>query len=128
MSVDMGYSADSIRAKRHAAALSIIEQHAAMHLDEAQLVQYCVAKLIEAESNLKPTVAVEIALHALQAFQARTRPAHIDVTRSTSYVVHVVDGLTGRIYAFTASELLDVIEHKRRAANVHSCGRRADLN
>lgn len=123
---------DNTFAERHASAVAFIDQHQAQHLHDEQLIARCASRLMR-EYNIPERMAIDAALHALAEVQARTQPAHVDISRSTSHVIHVVDPRDGRTVAFTASELLQIAAAKPDVPAdgerlVRLCGRRADLN
>ncbi len=95
---------------RHHAAIQYIEQHAAMHLDEGKLLERCASELLALHGAGDPHEAHRVAVAALAEVQARTRPAWIDMSTSTSYVVRVVDPVTKRVACFTAAELIRIAE------------------
>lgn len=107
-------------------AVRFLDDHAAQHLEEAQLIERC-AEAMLAEFEVSRRMARSVALHALAAVQTRHTPAYVDVNTSTSHVITVVDPNNKRAFAFTASELVrigssiaDGPEHAMRA-----CGRAA---
>jgi hypothetical protein len=115
---------------RHRLALAFIDAHAAQHLDDAQLVRRCAAAIRE-RFDVSQRTAHNDAIHALAATQARSVPAYVDINHSTSAVVYVSSPRTGRLVAFTASELMALADqHREIQANRPSaamrCGRRAD--
>ena len=112
-------------------AVDFIDTHAAQHLDETQLLGRCTAAIM-ARFPVSQRTANHDALHALAATQARNTPAYVDINHSTSHVVYVTSPRTGRLVAFTASELLALAdEHRDTAPNgdlaAARCGRRADF-
>lgn len=97
---------------RFEAAMQFMADHAAQHLDDAQLVSRCAAALMD-RYDISHRVAANDAIHALAALQARERPAYVDINHSTSRVVYVMSPRTGRMVAFTASELLTLADEHR---------------
>lgn len=95
---------------RHHAAIQFIEQHAAMYLDEGKLLEQCATELVALHGANDPHEAHRVAVAALAEVQARTRPAWIDMSTSTSYVVRVIDPVTKRVASFTAAELIRIAE------------------
>lgn len=113
------------------AAIAFLDAHAAQHLDEAQLITRCTACIME-RFDVSQRTANHDALHALAATQARKLPAYVDINHSTSHVVYVTSPRTGRLIAFTASELLAMADENRATVQDNDyasarCGRRADL-
>ncbi|NII74843.1 hypothetical protein FHW84_003439 [Dyella sp. SG562] len=115
---------------RLSVALAFLDAHAAQHLDEAQLITRCTAAVMERFAVSQRT-ANHDALHALAATQARNEPAYVDINHSTSHVIYVTSARTGRLIAFTASELISLADERRATAQdaeytTARCGRRAD--
>ena len=82
--------------------------------------------------DISQRTATNDAMHALAAHQARRVPAYVDIHHSTSAVVYITSPRTGRLIAFTASELLTLADEHRATAQdgdlaAARCGRRADL-
>lgn len=116
---------------RFKVAIAFLDAHAAQHLDEAQLITRCTASIME-RFDVSQRTANHDALHALAATQAREVPAYVDINHSTSHVVYVSNPRTGRLIAFTASELFAMAEEQRSTVQDNDfaaarCGRRADL-
>lgn len=111
-------------------AAQFIEQNAALHLDEQQLLQRCTAALMS-RFDVSQRTATNDAIHALAAHQMVSTPAFVDVRSSTSAVVYVVNPRTGQMIGFTASELITLAdEHRTTSFTIHAklrCGRRADF-
>lgn len=116
---------------RFKVAVEFIDAHVAQHLEESQLLTRCSAAIMET-FDVSQRTANHDALHALAATQAREVPAYIDVNHSTSHVVYVTSPRTGRLAAFTASELLALADEHRNTVQIGEyaatrCGRRADI-
>jgi len=115
---------------RLSVAVAFLDAHAAQHLDEAQLITRCTAAVME-QFGVSQRTASHDALHALAATQARNEPAYVDINHSTSHVVYVTSPRTGRLVAFTASELMTLADERRATVQdaeytTSRCGRRAD--
>ncbi|MGE7139645.1 hypothetical protein ACQKIE_18620 [Luteibacter sp. NPDC031894] len=101
-----------IRAARHHAALQYIELHESKYLDQEQLIIACAAYLM-AEQRVDDTFkAHELAMAALASYQARSQPAWVDISTSTSHVVRVVNPVTQQVHCFTAAELVQIGERE----------------
>lgn len=116
---------------RFRVASAFMEQQAAQYLDEQQLVTRCAAEVM-ARFDVSQRTATNDAMHALAAHQARRVPAYVDVQHSTSAVVYITNPRTGRLVAFTASELLTLADEHRATTQdgdlaTARCGRRADF-
>lgn len=116
---------------RFQVAATFLEHHAAQHLDEQLLLSRCAAEVM-ARFDVSQRTAANDAMHALAAHQARRTPAYVDIQHSTSAVVYVTSPRTGRLVAFTASELLTLADEHRATAQdgdlvAARCGRRADF-
>jgi len=110
-------------------ATRFIVAHQAEHLDSEQLIKRCCAHLM-VTAGITERAAQHYAMHALAELQAKHVPAYFDISRSTSYVVRVVDPTTGHAYALTASDVLQVVRMQHEpghdAARItQQCGRRA---
>jgi hypothetical protein len=97
---------------RHHAAVLYIDQHAAMHLHEENLLQACAAELVANYGVLDAHAALAIAMGALAEVQVRTCPAWIDISLSTSLVCRVVDPVSGQVAHFTAAELIQIAQER----------------
>lgn len=93
-------------------AVSYIEQHQACHLDEDQLLVACASVLAADHGVMDTRQGHAIAVAALAEVQARTRPAWIDIDRSTARVCRVVDPVTSQVATFTASELVSLAQER----------------
>ena len=89
----------------HTAAISYLLAHQGEHLhpDRHRLVGRCADHLME--SGISRDTATTISLQALGEVQARATLAHVDMTRSTSYAVFVVDPVSRKTVCFTAADL-----------------------
>lgn len=105
-----------VNSARHYAAVRYIEQHAAMHLDDQQLLEACTVALVADHQVPDAYTAHAVAVAALAEIQSRTRPAWIDISLSTSLVCRVVDPVSGQVANFTAAELIE-IAHERATAS-----------
>jgi len=111
-------------------ATRFIVTHQAEHLDSDQLVKRCCAHLM-ASTGITESAAQHYAMHALAELQAKHVPAYFDISHSTSYVVRVIDPITGHAYALTASAVLQLATsqhehgHDDAAHITQQCGRRA---
>lgn len=109
-------------------ATRFIVTHQAEHLDSEQLVKRCCAHLM-VTAGITESAAQHYAMHALAELQAKHVPAYFDISRSTSYVVRVIDPTTGHTYALTASDVLQMAmtqhDHDDTAHITQQCGRRA---
>lgn len=93
----------------HAAAMRWYGDHLAEHLahDRALAVMRCTAWLLEGQVTDASTARVT-ALRALGAVEARANGAHIDIDRTTSHAVFLIDPASGREFAFTAHDLVQL--------------------
>jgi len=108
---------------RRQLAVEFIQAHEAQYLHSEPLVRRCVAYLV-AHWRVPVESAYDLAMHALAERQQRQQPAAFDLPSSTPAVVRLIDSATGRVAAFTASELWQLAQHRAHIEN--QCGRRAD--
>lgn len=89
-----------------AAAVRWFDAHLGEHLhsDRDLAVQRCAAHLLGSFGAASQR-ARDTALQALGAVEARASHAYIDVDRSTSHTLFLIDPATGREFAFTAADL-----------------------
>lgn len=106
-----------VNSARHYAAVRYIDQHAAMHLDDQQLLEACAVALVADHQVPDAFTAHAIAVAALAEIQARTQPAWIDISLSTSLVCRVVDPVSGQVANFTASELMELAHERAKSAS-----------
>ncbi len=113
-------------------AVDWITRHSDQYLHTDQLIAACALHLVT-KLTVPMQRATELARHALGELHSRHRPAYIDMARSTSYVLYVVDPRTGRTRYFTAAQLLDLVDGGPCAMQqptgrspAERCGTRAD--
>lgn len=104
-----------VRSARHYTAVRYIDTHCAMYLDDQQLLHACATELVAMHNVPDAYAAHAIAAEALAEVQARTSPAWIDISLSTSQVARVIDPVTGQMATFTASELIQIAQERARA-------------
>jgi hypothetical protein len=68
------------------------------------------------ESGISRDTATTVSLQALGEVQARATSAHVDMTRSTSYAVFVVDPVSKKTVCFTAADLVRIAREQPRSA------------
>ena len=100
----------------HTAAIGYLLAHQGEHLhpDRHRLVGRCADHLME--SGISRDTATTISLQALGEVQARATSAHVDMTRSTSYAVFVVDPVSRKTVCFTAADLVRMAREQVRSA------------
>jgi hypothetical protein len=91
-------------------ALTFLQQHEAEHLahDQERLVDRCTAHLVEL-GQCSASSARDTTMQALGELSARRRIGHIDMTRSTSFTLFLVDA-QGQRRALTIASLLNLID------------------
>jgi len=102
--------------KLHTAAIGYLLAHQSEHLhpDRHRLVGRCADHLME--SGISRDTANTVTLQALGEVQARATSAHVDMTRSTSYAVFVVDPVSKKTVCFTAADLVRIAREQTRSA------------
>ena len=92
-----------------AAAARWYDQHLNEHLhsDRDMAVKRCAAWLF-GNYGVAAAPARDTALQALGSVEARSSAAYIDVDRTTSHTLFLIDPATGREFAFTAADLAHV--------------------
>lgn len=118
--------------RKHAAAL-YIEQHGDFYLHVDQLLVSCAAELMANHGVLDTEQAHAIAVAALADVQARSHPAWIDISRSTSRVCRLIDPASGKVFTFTAADLVRIAqdldsEHSGLPPNPQGSRRRRPLH
>ena len=100
----------------HNAAIRYLLTHQGEHLhpDRQRLVARCADHLME--SGISADTANTITLQALGEVHARATTAHVDMTRSTSYAVFVVDPVSKKTVCFTAADLVRMAREQARSA------------
>lgn len=90
----------------HAAALRWYAEHLGEHLnpDRDMAVKRCAAWLF-GNYGAQPEPARNTALQALGTVEARATGAYIDVDRTTSHTLFLIDPASGREFAFTSADL-----------------------
>lgn len=104
-----------VHSARHYAALQYLDQHAAMYLDDQQLLHACTVALVADHQVPDAYTAHSVAVAALAEIHSRTRPAWIDISLSTSLVCRVIDPVSGQVANFTAAELIRIALERAQA-------------
>jgi hypothetical protein len=105
----------------HEAAVGYLLAHQGEHLshDRALLVERCSDYLRTVDANVTRVTAEVTTLQALGELGARGNNVHIDLTKTTSYAVFVVDPVNKVSTFFTAADLLNIARYQNelRAAD-----------
>lgn len=103
----------------HTAAISYLIAHQCEHLshDRQMLVDRCSGHLRTLNTDISADTADVITLQALGEITARGNNAHLDLTKTTSYSVFVVDPVTRVSMFFTAADLVRIARARAAAAN-----------
>jgi hypothetical protein len=100
-------------------AIGYLLAHQAEHLhhDRNLLVHRC-ASYLRDQHGLSNEAAATTAMQALGELDARATNAHVDMERSTSFAIFVIDPVSGLRTVFTAGDLVRLA----RARASHRCG------
>ena len=91
----------------HRAAVAYLLAHQGQHLscDRALLANRCIQHLQHHHATTR-VVAEVAALQALGDLASRATGVHVDLDKTTSYAVFLVDPASGKRVCFTATDLL----------------------
>lgn len=91
----------------HQAAVDFLLAHHGEHLtpDRRMLIERCIEH-IRTEHAATRAFAEVTTLQALGDIASRSTGAHVDLDKTTSYAVFLVDRTTGKRVCFTAQDLL----------------------
>lgn len=91
----------------HQAAVDFLLAHHGEHLtpDRRMLIERCIEH-IRTDHAATREVAEVVTLQALGDIASRSTGVNVDLDRTTSYAVFVVDPTTGKRVCFTAQDLL----------------------
>lgn len=94
-------------------AFDFLQAHQGEHLapDQHLLVSRCITQVID-KANASYETAKDATLQAFGELSARGRREYIDMNRTTSYALFIVDA-TGERRAYTLAELLRLIDQAK---------------